>query len=368
MLTASVGWSMALSDNLLSPNFFASQGALVNVRFNDALSWAQSPSLLADSRSTHLSAGTFLAYPDLNPEPSEEAARGAAVVGFTAPLSVGVFGMAMSMPLGKNVWVDTGSRESSALFGLSRISAFSLGLGYAFHFGEGWSAGFQVPMLFRSNTATDIYLVEENAWARARSGVMPYLGLQVGLKKELENDSHWSISYRKEQASKIEFSVKGEVDFASITLPLDASGFSEILFEPHRFDIQFQKKVSSWHFGAFYRWSLWNSAPKIGLVIDSEVPQMSTEASQINWQNQHEVSVSVAKNLGTWSPVASYRFRSKAITSSNDYWDYDEHIGAMGVHVDILPQEIWVTAAFRLHKLVGGGDLISVLGAVDWAL
>ncbi|HVJ64371.1 MAG TPA: hypothetical protein VM901_03865 [Bdellovibrionota bacterium] len=367
-LLSSGAWAMALSDNLLSPSFFASQGALVNPRFRDALSWTQNPATLTEPASPHLSSGLFLVYPHLDPKPAAQAARGAAVIGLVTPILSGGLGVALSMPLGQNVWVDTGPRETSSLFGLARISAFSLALGWGREWGDGWSAGLHIPILFRSNTMTDIYLLEENAWARARAGVMPYFGWHLGLQKSWSEKSHLALSYREEQASKIEFSVKGEVDFANITLPLEASGFSEILFEPRRLDLRYQQQISDWLVGVYTRWSHWRSAPKLGLVIDSKVPQTSTEASFVRWQNQIEVVTSIARDLGFWTPVLSYRFRSKAIADSDDYFDYDEHIVAAGAHVEILHDELWLTAATRLHKLVGGGDLISVLAAVDWTL
>ena len=370
MLSVStVARAMTLSDQLLSPSFLASQGALVATGFEDALSWTQNPAQLAAAYTPHLSVGTFLIYPRLNPKPAEKSARGASVIGFNAPrVFTGVFGFALSMPLGQNVWVDTGSRESSALFGLSRITAFSLALGWAKELGDGWSAGLQIPILFRSNTITDIYLVEDDPWARARSGVMPYFGWHLGVKKTFSPDSHLAISYREEQASKIEFAVKGEVDFAGAGLPLDAAGISEILFEPRRVDLRYQLKVSDWHLGFFTRWSHWMSAPKLGLVIDSENPEMSTNPSRIRWQNQIEAATSVARTWGRWTPVGSYRYRTKAVKSSDDYLDYNEHIIAGGANVEVLHEQLWLASAVRWHKLVGGGDLVSVLASLDWAL
>jgi hypothetical protein len=366
VLLTTTGRATALSDHLLSPNFFASQGSIFNLRFRDALSWVQNPSLLAEADRIHLSAGTFLVHSSLDPKPAEKTPLGAAVLGLVVPGLRGTLGLAISMPLGQNVWVDTGSRQSSALFGLSRNSAFSLGLGWAFKWAESWALGVHVPILFRSNTVTDIYLVDEDPWSRARSGVMPYFGLHLGLKKSWAENSHASLSYREEQASKIEFSVKGEVDFATITLPLDAAGFSEILFEPRRIDLRIQHQVSSWIFGTFFRWSHWRSAPSLGLKIESEVPQVTTKPSMVNWQDQYEFSVAASRSLGLWTPVASYRFRSKAISDSDDYWDYNEHILGLGAHVEVFRQELWVSAALRLHKLVAGGELVSLLGTMDW--
>lgn len=365
-------WAMTLSDQLLSSNHYVSQGALGAIRAEDALSWTQNPALLASlaPQHTHLSSGTYFVRPQLNPKPAEKSALGTQVLGLAAPSAWGTFGLALAMPLGQNVWVDTGARESSALFGLSRMSAFSVGFGWGMGFRDGWSAGLHIPVLFRSNTTTDIYLVNDHPWARARTGVKPYLGWQVGVKKEWES-SGWrvALAYREEQASKIEFGVKGEVDFTNLSLPLDAAGSSEILFEPRRLDVQIQKHFAyRWQAGFFARWSNWRSAPPLGLVINSKVPQMSTEASQVSWQDQWELSTALAYSMEWWTPVVSYRYRARAVLASNDYWDYNEHVLALGAHVGFLEDRLRLVAALRLHNLVGNGKLYSMLAGADWAL
>lgn len=360
---------MTLADQLLSPNFFASQGALESIRYRDALSWTQNPALLGEILQTQVSTATYLVYPNLQPKPSEKTAMGTQVMGLTAPGMRGTFGAALSMPLGQNVWVDTGSRESTSLFNLSRMSAFSIGLGWGHSWGDGWSGGIQIPVLFRSNTTTEIYLTQDQPWARARTGVKPYLGWHVGIKKQWVDGNQVSFAYREKQASKIEFGVKGQVDFASIALPLDAAGSSEILFEPRRMDLQWQKRfLGNWLAGLFARWSQWKSAPPLGLVIDSKIPQITTDPSRVTWQDQWELAASVARHFDKWTPILSYRYRTRAVLASNDYWDYDEHVVGLGVHYEVIADDLWLSGALRVHRYLGGGTLNSVLVGLDWAL
>lgn len=370
IVCTSKAFAMVLSDQLLSNGQFASQGAVVLEDVPDSLAWTQNPSHLANQSGTQFSGATYLVAPDLNPKPIEKSALGSQVLGLSSRGLSGSVGVALAMPLGQNVWVDTGSRESSSLFSLSRMSAFSLGLGWARNFQDGWAVGFQIPVLFRSNTVTDIYLVEDSPWARARTGVKPYLGWHFGFKKNwLQTDTSLAVSYREEQASKIEFSVEGAVDFATLTLPLDAAGFSEILFEPRRLDLQMQQKISS-HLlvGLFLRWSNWKSAPPLGLVIDSKVPEMSTNPSEIEWRDQWEISTGLSYKMNDWSALASYRYRSKAVISSNDYWDYNEHVLGAGARFETIAKELWLSLAIRLHSQVGDGRLWSTLLGLDWVL
>ena len=360
--------ALVLSDQLISPVLFASQGAVLNSYKYDALAWVQNPAHLSKDAGTNVSSGSFLVYPDLSPRPAEKSARGAIYLGYEAPLWQGALGIAIAMPVGQNVWVDTGTRESSALFALSRISSFSLSLGWAKEFSEGLSLGLEIPVLFKSSTRTDIYLTAKDPWARAQSGVRPYFGWHLGLKKDVGTHGVLGLSYKHEQSSKIEFGVSGEVDFAELTVPLEAVGSSQILFDPRRVMLSYQHDVESWSYGIYLRWSNWQSAPPHGLVIDSNIiPNVQTQASTVNWMDQWELSLGAAKKISQrLSVLASYRIKTRVLSYSNDYFDYNQDIFGFGTHYSFLDGSLWLNTALRIHYLRGGGRLYSVLSGLDW--
>ncbi|MBS1985573.1 MAG: outer membrane protein transport protein [Bdellovibrionales bacterium] len=303
--------------------------------------------------------GTGALNPDLGTKSNDAASSVLLFVDGQRVFHRHVWGMMLSLPIGRGSLVDTGEGLNRQPFLTARARNFSLQPYYSYHMEDSaWSFGIASPVVFDVDSYSEVHTHNDASYARLRAGLSPSFSYVLGLSYQGIPDTLLSLSYHERQRSKAEGALAAELPFVNTNgIELQTLGEASYGFSPRRLAVQASHRWNDqWTTGLMVRFSNWSEMSTPFLRIVDSSFDFKTEVSQFKTKNTWEVGVGSAYRFSDdISLMGAYRFQQTPLTADVGFYDRDQHVFALGVGwtIPFTLDHCYLTT--RLHRLAGGG-------------